>query len=265
MVFGIVLTCFVLGSLVCCSGVEREVVEAPAADIAGGSIGPVSETQPSLVGLDRSAWPRVTVGPEIALQDYYPTYFRDSWSVPADEPVMVDGVWHEVPATQIGAEPTWVYQPVGTPDQIVYALWGARAQNWSGANAADLGAETAGVYYNFALLPWRMTMQPPALRGRRQPGGAGPLPSEAAALGIFTQDDPAGCWVLSVVADGPAARVGLQSGDVITAIDRQSVHSAELLADIIARHRPGDVVTLRVWRAGKAVTVRAALGRAAPQ
>jgi hypothetical protein len=263
-VLGATLACLSLGCGGCGTGaIEEQTIEGPAA-AAPPSAAPVSETQASLIGLDRSAWPHITVGPALALQEYYPTYFGDLWAAPAYEPVMVDGTWHQVPATQPGDQPTWVYQEVPTTDQLVFALWGARAQDWSCANASDLGLQSADFFYDLGALPYRLIAQPPMLRGRREPGGTVQPTSQAGCLDIFIQDDPVGCRVLSVGTDGPAARAGVRSDDVIVAIDRQHVESAEWLADIISRYRPGDVVTLRVWRDARVLTLRAVIGRTAP-
>jgi hypothetical protein len=148
---------------------------------------PVSETQPSLIGLDRSSWPRLAVGPsprtpdyligghadqspdsyryrhpELVQDDYYPTYFHDAWAQGAPEPVMVQSVRRWLPDQKAPVD-----QPVTTQEQMLYALWGARAQNWSADNAADLFVQTGRFYYDFALLPWRLVSEPPC---QRQPG-----------------------------------------------------------------------------------------------
>jgi S1-C subfamily serine protease len=83
--------------------------------------------------------------------------------------------------------------------------------------------------------------------------------------------------VQSVTADGPAAAVGLRAGsdddevefqaqryatggDLITALDGQPITRDHDLASAIADRRPGDVVTLDVWRGGERRTVQVTLG-----
>jgi len=57
-----------------------------------------------------------------------------------------------------------------------------------------------------------------------------------------------GAIVRQVAKDSPAADVGLQEGDVITAIDGESVAGASALVETIAGHAPGDTITLTVYR-----------------
>jgi len=73
---------------------------------------------------------------------------------------------------------------------------------------------------------------------------------------------PKGVALVQVAANGPAARAGLQAfrrdrggdivqGDVITAIDGESVADIDGMLSELERHAPGDSVTLTLWREGK--------------
>jgi serine protease Do len=76
----------------------------------------------------------------------------------------------------------------------------------------------------------------------------------------FGLDKAAGALVASVAKGSPAAKVGLEPGDVILRVDgREIVGSGELPA-LIAQTRPGTTVKLDVWRHGKPVTVAATVG-----
>jgi putative serine protease PepD len=92
----------------------------------------------------------------------------------------------------------------------------------------------------------------------------------AQALGV-----PQGVAVVSVQDGSPAAQAGLQGGtgntdvggqafatggDVITAIDGEPVQTAEDLSAAIAKHEPGDTVTLTVYRDGSSQSVDVTLG-----
>jgi S1-C subfamily serine protease len=60
-----------------------------------------------------------------------------------------------------------------------------------------------------------------------------------------------GAVIASVAQGTPAAEAGLERGDIITGIDGDTVRSMQELAGRIARHTPGDTVTLTVHRGGE--------------
>ncbi|MFG2765037.1 trypsin-like peptidase domain-containing protein [Streptomyces rubiginosohelvolus] len=66
----------------------------------------------------------------------------------------------------------------------------------------------------------------------------------------------------AVAKDGPADKAGIESGDVITQVEGQRVHSGEELIVKIRAHRPGDDLDLRLTRGGKERTVTLKLGSA---
>jgi len=72
-------------------------------------------------------------------------------------------------------------------------------------------------------------------------------------LGVTLADSlikPKGAFVNVVTPDGPAARAGVLSGDVVTVADGKPVANAADLERILARHVKGDVVTLHIVRFG---------------
>ena len=71
---------------------------------------------------------------------------------------------------------------------------------------------------------------------------------------------PAGAYVEDVELNGPADRAGIQSGDIITAINDTAVCSLEELNLIKNRYKSGDVVTLTVFRDGNVMNVSLVLG-----
>jgi membrane-associated protease RseP (regulator of RpoE activity) len=65
--------------------------------------------------------------------------------------------------------------------------------------------------------------------------------------------------ITQVVPDSPAESAGIQVGDMITAVDGMSLEEASL-AELIGEHRPGDMITLSIWRAGRERELTVELG-----
>jgi serine protease Do len=99
--------------------------------------------------------------------------------------------------------------------------------------------------------------------------GAGDAPANAkgAKLGVRLQgltaemrrqmkiDADAGVLVAEVTPDGPAARAGIQRGDVILEVAQDTVAKPEQVAAAFAKANPGDVVLLRVKRGAQSTFV----------
>ncbi len=76
-----------------------------------------------------------------------------------------------------------------------------------------------------------------------------------------------GILVENVIDRSSAAEAGIEKGDIITAIDNNPTHTAAQLQEQLARHRPGDTVTISLLRDGKSrntkVTLRNSQGNTA--
>ena len=72
-----------------------------------------------------------------------------------------------------------------------------------------------------------------------------------------------GARVDQVVADSPAAKAGLQVGDVITAIGGTQIDQTHSLADLVQQKKPGDSVALSVTRGNQSMTITVTLGASA--
>jgi serine protease Do len=83
-------------------------------------------------------------------------------------------------------------------------------------------------------------------------------PEIAAAVGL---DRPWGAMVSEVMPGSAAARAGIQSGDVITAVQGEDIHRAIELPRNVARHAPGSTIQVAVLRDGKRLDVKATLDK----
>lgn len=84
-------------------------------------------------------------------------------------------------------------------------------------------------------------------------------PEDAEYYGLPTV---AGAMVQRVTADGPAEGAGIEPGDVIVAVDGKSIGYSGQLQQRIAEYRPGDRVTLTIYRDRRPMDVSVRLGEA---
>ncbi|GAA4218021.1 S1C family serine protease [Actinocatenispora rupis] len=90
--------------------------------------------------------------------------------------------------------------------------------------------------------------------------------SGRAALGVTVRPavdenyQPAGALVVSVTANGPAAKAGIRAGDVITNVGGTQVTDVTDLTTALAAHKPGDTVEVTVDRNGSSQKVQVTLG-----
>ena len=81
-----------------------------------------------------------------------------------------------------------------------------------------------------------------------------------ALLGVTVSSASNGATVGSVESGSGAAKAGMKSGDVITAVDGKSITSSQQLRAVIAAHKPGDTITLTIRRSGATKTLDVTLG-----
>lgn len=81
--------------------------------------------------------------------------------------------------------------------------------------------------------------------------------NSAKALGL---KEPTGALVGSVMENEPAAKAGVQDGDVIIAVDKKNIDDSAALLRAIADKAPGSTAVLTVWRDGKTQEITVTLG-----
>ena len=82
----------------------------------------------------------------------------------------------------------------------------------------------------------------------------------AASLGLESTE---GAIIARVQPESPAALAGLESGDVIVAVDQLPVEDSRALTRMIAAIDAGTSATLTVWRDGRSLELTAAIANAA--
>jgi serine protease Do len=78
----------------------------------------------------------------------------------------------------------------------------------------------------------------------------------AKALGL---DRAHGALVADVEPNGPAAKAGIASGDVIVSVDGKEIRDSQELPRVIAGHLPGTKVDIKVLRGGRELSTKAEL------
>ncbi|MFC5905612.1 S1C family serine protease [Streptacidiphilus monticola] len=91
--------------------------------------------------------------------------------------------------------------------------------------------------------------------------------SGRAALGVTvrtvltgTSADQTGVGVVSVTSGGPAAKAGLQAGDIITKVDGKDTPTVSQLSEVLATLTPGQQVQVSYLRGGATRTATVTLG-----
>ncbi len=80
----------------------------------------------------------------------------------------------------------------------------------------------------------------------------------AESLGL---KEPTGALIESVTADGPAAKSGMQDGDVVVKFDGREVNSVRALTRAVAQTQVEKTVDVEILRKGKQQTLKIAVGR----
>ncbi|XYJ11724.1 DegQ family serine endoprotease [Telluria sp. B2] len=78
----------------------------------------------------------------------------------------------------------------------------------------------------------------------------------------FNLDSPEGALVANVERGSAAEKAGLKSGDIVRKVNGQPIIGSGDLPGMLAVSKPGDKVTLDVWRDGKIVRLNATLANA---
>jgi predicted metalloprotease with PDZ domain len=79
-------------------------------------------------------------------------------------------------------------------------------------------------------------------------------------VGVAVSDKNNGCIVRSVIADSPAAKTGIQKGDVVAKFGGQAVGSRTVFLALVSRTSPGDIVAIEVIRENEPMEFQLKIG-----
>ncbi len=98
-------------------------------------------------------------------------------------------------------------------------------------------------------------------------GYLGILPADidAETAKLWNLSDESGAIVRTVRNNSPAAKAGLQVGDVILSVSGKKIENASKLPLVVSSYRPGSEITLQVQRDGKTLNLTAKLAKLTPE
>lgn len=138
-----------------------------------------------------------------------------------------------------------------------------------GVNTAILSPSGGNVGIGFAIpaetarsVAERLIARRPIERGYMGAALQEISPDAAAALGLA---EPKGALVARVTPGGPAAMAGLKPGDAILKVDGRDAENAETVTRAVTRKRPGDQITLELFRRGQRLSLEVTLVARPPE
>jgi S1-C subfamily serine protease len=87
-------------------------------------------------------------------------------------------------------------------------------------------------------------------------------PEQITSLGIIPEHDQTEIKIAAVLPGSPAAKAKLKRADIIVALDETPVPNRDMLRTALSKHKVGDLVTLKIKRAGKEQSASLTLGSA---
>ncbi|HXD99161.1 MAG TPA: PDZ domain-containing protein, partial [Candidatus Acidoferrum sp.] len=125
-----------------------------------------------------------------------------------------------------------------------------------GINTAVIAA-AHGIGFAIPISRARPVMQALIARGRIARTSLGLFAVSLTPQLAYVYDLPVerGALIKRIEPGGPAHRAGLEAGDVVTDIGGRPVKNLHDLHEEMARHKAGEAVALRVWRAGRMLSV----------
>ena len=137
------------------------------------------------------------------------------------------------------------------------------SDDWEKINLVNLEMATKMAFFGLVNLAILEDERPAFTSTERDSGGARRPGRGGAFLGIqpdYGGDGDRGVGVSSVIEGSPAARSGLEDGDVILEMDGRELSDLRALSELLGSKKPGDKVPTVVLRDGKKVELEVTLG-----
>lgn len=189
--------------------------------------------------------------------------------LPNDKGALIASVLPATPAERAGLRPGEVItavngQPVNSPRDLAALIGAIKPGGQARLDLLDNG-KAANVTVALGSLPGDVAASNPApeARGARLGMALEPITPEVRSQ-LNLPPGTQGAAVAQAAPDSPAARAGIQAGDVIVGVGQTPVTSVqEALSAIHEAERKGGVMALRVLRHGKAAFVAIDVGKGA--
>jgi S1-C subfamily serine protease len=201
------------------------------------------------------------MGGVAAAQDDAPPFIGIGFSPDGASGVVVTQVVEGSPAEDAGLQNGDVIVTLGG-DFVTAQNLGALVQEYSVGDTVTLGVlregEVQEIDVTLGERPEETAGVPPI--PERLETLDVPAPSTRLGVAVDVTEDASGAAVINVVDPSPAARAGIEVGDVITAVNGETVEDPTQLVDVIGSYEPRDVVEIEVRRDGETETIEVELG-----
>ena len=222
----------------------------------------------TVVGTDPSTDVAV-IHVNVPASELHPIPFADSSSAQVGDPVVAIGSPFSLPETTTAGIVSAVGRSIQAPNQ--YTITGA-IQTDAAINPGNSGGPLLDA--NGHVLGLNDQIQ---TNSGSSAGVGFAIPSNTAArianeiisghpikhayVGVeLNQSSTGGAKIQSVTAGSPASSAGLQAGDVIAALNGQSIGSTQQFIETVDTFSPGETVTMTVNRSGQTLHIKVTLG-----
>lgn len=138
-----------------------------------------------------------------------------------------------------------------------------------GINSLKIGSESNAEGMGFAItINEASEIVKSVMEGKAPEDGKETAQTPGVVLGISGSDavpeennGVKGVYVEQVDPDLGAAKAGIRPSDIIMQVDKTKVETIEQLRNLLQNYKPGDVVTVSLWRNGKQLQVKVTLSQ----